>query len=383
MDMISGTAFKNDNMGSNNGKTRKWPGNRGKSDSLLLQRELDCLGFLATFAKEVSVSLNPDEVLKTAAKQLYDYFHYSFAIFSLSEGFGGLTGYSPLDPAGCRRNWPKVVKEFPDLKYRDICGHRLMGLTAPVLALEECAHEITIELGDGYGAMRLFCNKDSAGLSSHKLLKGIAESLTTSLRNAREHDRVKELSLRDSLTGLFNRRVLEEILNLEENKRKPAPLSALILDVDDFKLINDTFGHPAGDHVLSQIGKLLMDNSRKENIVARYGGEEFAILLTNTGLDTALQIAERLRIKLGEQEFTFSGRKVRLSVSIGVAHNDGQTSSQESIMSRADKALYQAKSSGKNRVCFNEAPIITRIPEKGRRPHIRLAANRFDGALIV
>jgi diguanylate cyclase (GGDEF)-like protein len=341
------------------------------------------LGFFANFAKEVGESLNPEEVLNTAAKLLYNYFHYSFAVFSLEKGFGGLFGYSPLDQAECRSGWLKAAKEYPELKYRSISGHRFLGLATPVAPVDDHNQPVVIELGDNIGTIKLYCSEEEAKQAGEDVLAGVAGCLTTALRNAREHDRVKELSLRDSLTGLYNRRVLKEILHLEENKRKPSPLSILILDVDDFKLINDTFGHPAGDQVLSVIGKLLMDNSRKENIVARYGGEEFAILLTNTGLDTALQVAERLRSKLGEQEFIFSGRKVRLSVSIGVAHNEGEMAYQESLMSRADQALYQAKRSGKNRVCFYEPTLIARMPEKRRRPPIRIGANRFDGATLA
>lgn len=380
--MITGAAISYDHMSRNKGNPNLWTGDKGKCDTLFLHRELEGLCFLATFAKEVGASLDPHQVLNTAAKHLYDYFHYSFAVFSLAEGFGGLTGYSPLDPSGCRRNWLKAVKEYPELTYKNIGGHRSLGLAVPLRAVEGDAHEITIELAERRGSIRLYCNEESMERATHQILKGLAESLTTALRNAREHDRVKELSLRDSLTGLYNRRVLEEILHLEESKRTPTPLSVLILDVDDFKLINDTFGHPAGDQVLSAIGKLLMDNTRKENIVARYGGEEFALLLTNTGLDIALQIAERLRIKLAEQEFKFSGRKVRLSVSIGVAGNDGHTAFMESLMSRADQALYQAKRSGKNRVCFHEEAKVAKIHEKRRRPHKRFGACRFDGATV-
>jgi len=207
--------------------------------------------------------------------------------------------------------------------------------------------------------------------------------LTTAIRNAREHDRVKELSLRDSLTGLYNRRILEEILHLEENKRRQTPLALLLIDVDNFKAINDTFGHPAGDSVLTVLAKILMDNSRKENIVARYGGEEFAVLLNNTGLDTALQVADRLRMKLSEQVFTFSGRKVSFTASIGVSHNDGVTAIPETLLSRADQALYQAKRSGKNRVCSHEVAQIAIVPEKRRRPPVRSGVNRFDGATLA
>jgi two-component system cell cycle response regulator len=381
--MITGTAFSYDYLSRNSGKPLLWLDEKNRSENLFLHRELADLGFLANFAKEVGVSLNPDEVLNTAAKLLYNHFRYSLAVFSLAEGFGGLTGYSPLAPSGCRSSWLRAVREFPEFKYRSISGHRLLGLAAPVASMDDHTHPVVMELGDNIGTIKLFCGVEDAELTGADILAGVAGSMTSALRNAREHDRVKELSLRDSLTGLYNRRVLEEILHLEENRRKPLPLSILIIDVDDFKKINDTFGHPAGDQVLSAIGKLLTDNTRKENIVARIGGEEFALLLTNTGLDTALQIAERLRSKLAEQEFIFSGRKVRLSVSIGVAHNEGDAATQESLMSKADQALYQAKRSGKNRVCCHEAAHMARMPEKRRRPPVRIGANRFDGAITA
>jgi diguanylate cyclase (GGDEF)-like protein len=192
---------------------------------------------------------------------------------------------------------------------------------------------------------------------------------------------VKELSVRDSLTGLYNRRVLEEFLGVEESKRTPAPLAILLIDIDDFKAINDTFGHPAGDRVLSVFGKILQDNCRRENIVARYGGEEFAVLLANTGLTaaSALQAAERLRNVLGAQDFAFSGRKVRLTVSIGVAFSTGKSAVPETMLAWADQALYQAKRSGKNRVCLHEAKHIERVPENRRRAIKLPAAQQFGG----
>jgi diguanylate cyclase (GGDEF)-like protein len=382
-DMITGTARCHDYAGRNNGKPMLWPGDKVRSETLFLHRELAGLGFLATFAKEIGVSLDPDKVLGAAARLLHDYFRYSIAVFHLAEGFGGLTGYSPLDQAGCRRSWLNALKEYPELKYGDINGHGFMGLAAPETAGECFDHQIIIELPDRCGTIRLYCDGEAGELGTRRLLSGIGESLATALKNAREHDRVKELSLRDSLTGLYNRRVLEEILHLEENKRKPSPLAILILDVDDFKVINDSFGHPAGDHVLSEIGRLLLDNTRKENIVSRYGGEEFALLLTNTSLETALQIAERLRMKIGEQEFNFSGRKIRLSASFGVAHNEGHCALQESLISRADQALYKAKRSGKNRVCFHDAAHAPRAPEKRRRAPVRLGPVRYEGATVA
>jgi diguanylate cyclase (GGDEF)-like protein len=259
-------------------------------------------------------------------------------------------------------------ESFPELKLLEINGYRHLGLAIPGQAKVSGNYPAVAEIaGDGM-KIALYCGEDAEGKATHALLTGIAESLTTALRNAREHDRVKELSVRDSLTGLYNRRVLEEILGVEGSKRSPAPLAILIIDVDDFKAINDTFGHPAGDRVLSVLGKLLQDNCRKENIVARYGGEEFAVLLTNTGLTAAaaVQTAERLRNVLGAQDFAFSGRKVKLTVSIGVAYSRGKSAVPETMLAQADQALYQAKRNGKNRVCMHEPMHIERMQENRR-----------------
>jgi diguanylate cyclase (GGDEF)-like protein len=339
---------------------------RQQCETGLLQQEYAGLAFLASFAREVGTSLNPREVTLAAAKLLYNYFHYDLAVFSLCTDSGGVTAFSPLDAAGCMGVFLMARENFPDLKAKEINDYRHLGLSSPGQAKISDNYPTVIEIAGNGIKITLYCGDDAEGKATHDLLTGIAESLTTALRNAREHDRVKELSVRDGLTGLYNRRVLEEILGVEESKRTPAPLAILILDVDDFKAINDTFGHPAGDRVLSVLGKLLQDNCRRENIVARYGGEEFAVLLTNTGLTAAaaMQAAERLRKVLAAQDFAFSGRKVKLTVSIGVAYSTGKTAAPKTILERADQALYKAKRSGKNRVCLHEANHIQLCPDK-------------------
>ena len=338
-----------------------WLNGRQQCETGPLHRELAGLAFLASFAREVGASLNPKEVVLAAAKLLYNYFHYDLAVLSDS---GGVTAYSPLDATGCMRVFLTAKESFPGLKLREIMGYRHLGLATPEQAGVSGHYPEVVEIGGDGMKLTLYCGEEAEGKANYDLLTGIAESLTTALKNAREHDRVKELSVRDSLTGLYNRRVLEEVLAVEESKRNPSPSAILILDVDDFKRINDTFGHPAGDRVLSVLGKLLRDNCRKENIVARYGGEEFAVLLTESGLTAAaaLQVAERLRKELSAQDFAFSGRKVRLTVSIGVAYRQGKSALPGTILAQADQALYQAKRSGKNRVCLHEAKQIHQCP---------------------
>jgi len=344
----------------NNADALFWMQERPQCKTSFLHRELAGLTFLASFAREVNASLNSREVVLAAAKLLYNYFHYDLAVFSLPADAGGVTAFSPFDAVGYMRGFLTARESFPELKAKEINGYRHLGLATPGHSRIPGNYPAVVEIAGEGMKIALYCNKEAEGKATHDLMTGVAESLTTALRNAREHDRMKELSVRDTLTGLYNRRVLEEILSVGTSKRTPAPTAILIIDIDDFKAINDTFGHPAGDRVLSVFGKLMRDNCRKENIVARYGGEEFAVLLTESGLTAAaaLQIAERLRKVLGAQDFAFSGRKVRVTVSIGVAYSTGNTVAPEILLARADQALYQAKRSGKNRVCLHETRHI-------------------------
>jgi two-component system, cell cycle response regulator len=370
MKMYMGTGCGKEYGNCKNADALSWLSGTQRCETGSLQRELAVLVFLTSFAREVGGSLNSREVVLAAAKSLHNYFQYDLAVFSLPTDLGGVTAFSPLDAAGRMSGFLMARESFPTLRLRKINGYRHLGLADPCQASDSGNCPTVVEIAGGSVNITLYCGEEGDQKATHYLLTGIAESLTTALRNAREHDRVKELSVRDSLTGLYNRRVLEEILIVEESKRTPAPLAILLIDVDDFKVINDTFGHPAGDRVLSVLGKLLQDNCRRENIVARYGGEEFAVLLTNTGLTktAALEAAERLRYALGAQDFAFSGRKVRLTVSIGVAYSAGKTAIPETMLARADQALYQAKRSGKNRVCMYEAKHIKLMPAKSSRP---------------
>ena len=123
-----------------------------------------------------------------------------------------------------------------------------------------------------------------------------------------------------------------------------------MFDADHFKVVNDTYGHPAGDAVLCHLAKLLMSTFRQVDIVARVGGEEFAVLLPSTDLQTALKIANRLRENVASQVVEVDGVKIRYTVSGGVASMDDSISGLDALMKRADQALYQAKASGRNRI---------------------------------
>ena len=165
---------------------------------------------------------------------------------------------------------------------------------------------------------------------------------------------LEALSVTDGLTGLANRRHLMTKLEQEVQRarRYKTPLSVVMIDIDHFKLVNDSYGHAMGDEVLRNIGKLLMAGVRTTDLAARYGGEELTLVLPHTDLAAALLVADTLRQKFAEQDHTLDGVTIRKTASMGVAARDGQgeVPNAEDLLKFADEALYRAKEGGRNRV---------------------------------
>ncbi len=176
-------------------------------------------------------------------------------------------------------------------------------------------------------------------------MRELNEELTQSNR------KLEELSRRDDLTGLYNRRYLMEVIEHEcaHSHRYGTPLCFALFDLDRFKEINDTHGHPAGDEVLRQLAVIFTGRLRKTDRVFRYGGEEFAVVMAGAGLEDAINVCEDLRERVGEALFGRDELELRLTISAGVAHvTDGM--SDEELIEMADKSLYAAKEGGRNRV---------------------------------
>jgi diguanylate cyclase (GGDEF)-like protein len=172
------------------------------------------------------------------------------------------------------------------------------------------------------------------------------DAVNEELRNKNEE--LERLSVSDSLTGLHNRRFLTQRLSeeLAGSFRHKGSFTVLMADVDEFKKYNDAFGHPAGDEVLRKVAKILLASTRSVDCTARYGGEEFAVLLPKTTGEPALEVAERIRNRVAQEEFF--GR--RITISIGLAEFPEHGATAEAVISRADEALYDAKRGGRNRI---------------------------------
>ncbi len=179
-----------------------------------------------------------------------------------------------------------------------------------------------------------------------------ASQVAITIENTRLYNEVQRLAITDELTTLYNRRGLFELAyrELERARRFKRPLSAVMLDADHFKEINDTYGHPVGDQVLRQLALRLNENIREIDLIGRYGGDEFVIIMPETSLEDAACAAERLRENLVAQPIYTENAAFKLAISLGVTHLLPTDTSLETTLKRADRALYQAKQNGRNRV---------------------------------
>ena len=212
------------------------------------------------------------------------------------------------------------------------------------------------DLGDASGWIAYL---DDAQLRQQKPnaaahLLEIAAAAAIPARNARRHADALELTLRDPLTGLYNRRAYEAFLEREEQRarRGGQSLALILIDLDHFKSLNDTYGHPIGDRALLLLSQVLLDAVRRSDIVARPGGDEFSIVLPETGAAGAARIASRIRRRLGETPLICGSgiEPFHLSISCGIADLDDARGEAETMIHLADKALYEAKRSGRNQV---------------------------------
>lgn len=227
-----------------------------------------------------------------------------------------------------------------------------------------CAH---IEAGSAMGNSSTLClplnaQGESLGLlylsgadlqRDQGLAETAAEQLSMALANLRLKETLHNQSIRDALTGLYNRRFLEDSLarELARAARQQRPLAVMMLDVDFFKRFNDSHGHPGGDALLSAVGKLLRQECRATDVPCRYGGEEFTVIMPDTDAAAALVQAERIRLAVAALAVRHEGRPLSaVTASLGIAVFPEHSTVQDALLDAADAALYRAKAGGRNQV---------------------------------
>ncbi len=220
-------------------------------------------------------------------------------------------------------------------------------LGAPIVVKDE-----TIGFINLLSATPRFFTEDHAGR-----LMTLADQTAVAVERAHLFEQLQELATTDSLTGLSNRRHFFEVADqaFERARRYHGRLSALMLDVDHFKKVNDLYGHSVGDQVLQEVSRLCRQNMRRVDIIGRYGGEEIAFVMPETDTEEARMAAERLRQIIEGYSFETQAGRLSVTVSIGVAGLKEEDNALHFLLDRADQALYRAKQDGRNRVAVNEA----------------------------
>ncbi len=262
----------------------------------------------------------------------------------LEYGKGELTGrnFKHLIPSKYGEGWGQIER------YATSGGTPSARKTAELILLSKTGREIPVQI-----------SMSERQLGEKKIVTAIIRDI--SAQKAAEEE-LRLLSITDTLTQLHNRRHFYSLARkeLERSKRTKAALSLLLIDIDNFKRYNDTYGHTAGDQVLVKIGEVMRNGFRSMNSCFRLGGEEFVVLMTDTGAEGAMVAAERFRVRYSEVEFRPlpGGKPVTMTISIGISeYRDGDTV--EDLVHFADLAMYAAKNSGRNRT-VSYADILPR-----------------------
>lgn len=241
-----------------------------------------------------------------------------------------------------------------------LCSSSVHGyLCAPISASGEILGILHLSFGQYKAEPYLQEQQENTFEARRMVIARIAEHYALSLVNLRLRETLKQDSIRDALTGMYNRRYMEGSLERETRRaeRHKKSVGVIILDVDHFKLFNDTHGHEAGDIVLHELGLFLRRNTRGEDIACRYGGEEFLLIMPDANLENTRQRAETLREEIRKLQIHYQYKPLQVTVSIGVASLPEHGTTVKDVLKIADSALYQAKSEGRDRVVIAPLPV--------------------------
>lgn len=232
---------------------------------------------------------------------------------------------------------------------------RKEGIDVPSVVITGCGDEIIAARMIKLGAYDYIPKNKISPITLLRIISNTIQKAELKKVALQAQAKMAEMSTKDELTGLYNRRYFSEALDREVARalRFRSALVLCIIDLDFFKQINDKYGHPAGDAVLSRMGRLLKDVVRESDLICRYGGEEFAIILPSTTPEKAVVGCERLRNRIGGYDFKYEDTIINVTLSVGLADLDRlDYKTSENLISSADKALYIAKQRGRNQVVY-------------------------------
>jgi diguanylate cyclase (GGDEF)-like protein len=300
-------------------------------------------------------------------------FHASRNYLELAASWGGAPAdedmFQPADCWALRRGRLHAVGEQD---HAIVCAHVARHgaalqpyICAPMMAQGETLGLLYLRAQPATGG-----KSDALSGSKEQLATAVAEQIALALSNLKLRETLRQQSVRDPLTGLYNRRFLEEAIDRElaRLERKNLPLALIMIDVDHFKTFNDTFGHEAGDAVLRDLGGILQRHVRDSDIACRYGGEEFTIVLPEANLEIGRQRAEMLRDAVRELRLVHDGKSLgAVTLSLGVACFPEHGRRRDHLLQAADAALYEAKNSGRNQVVVSNVKTLKVVESPPQR----------------
>lgn len=336
-------------------------------DGTLLNKALGIVDNLAdavNFKQAIEDDYDLSEVYKRLVITLRDKFDIRhFSIFETNDDRQRLRLVHAENPPESQEIWcnPQIL-ENGQLCRALRTGSMVNGLQNPGLCMafngeSHCRHVClpVIEQGMLGGVWQIVFTENEIKSAAHKLprLQSLLSEAMPVIESKRLLQTLKDNMMKDPMTGLFNRRFLEDfMMNITSNAdRRNKPIGILACDVDHFKQVNDTYGHDVGDHVLVEVAKILKSVARQSDLVFRLGGEEFMMLLIDVDADHVMEVAERVKRAIEEHKFSCPDGILYKTVSIGVAIYPIHGTTFEACMKAADTALYEAKNTGRNRIC--------------------------------
>ncbi len=338
------------------------------------------LNVLRSTINAISTSVEIKEIVESAGNNLPNLFDFSsFGVFWKEDLLLFLYQEESCPPAFSQEVVKNMINVFSTLGGESIHADRLtlqvdkrklrarQAMMDPKATLRS---HLTLPLaveGEILGCLSLNSDQPNAfDAQDLQFLSVIGYQMAASLKHFQRLSSIRNMATYDTLTGLYNRRYFEERLEVEAQKcfHSGISLSLVMVDIDHFKKVNDTFGHTEGDQILCKISSLLKNSVRKKDTVARYGGEEFILILPEAALEQSFVIAERIRQLVEKTLFEVGRAQVHLTLSMGISNFPShRVKSKEELIKMADQALYDAKRGGRNKVCiFTEKSSQWAVP---------------------